>query len=92
MLDLREDFPSLHSSWLSRIFAISPEFMAFSPIRPQVVFHTAAHKTRPIDGKHIEDAVSNNIIGTKNIVQAASAIDTELLVSSQPIKLSARQM
>ena len=81
MLDLREDFPSLPFHLVIADIRDKPRIHGiFADLRPQVVFHTAAHKHVPLMESNIEDAVSNNIIGTKNIVQAASAIDTELLV------------
>jgi FlaA1/EpsC-like NDP-sugar epimerase len=81
MLDLREDFPSLPFQLVIADIRDKPRIHGiFADLRPQVVFHTAAHKHVPLMESNIEDAVSNNIIGTKNIVQAASAIDTELLV------------
>jgi len=81
MLELREDFPSLPFQLVIADIRDKPRIHSvFADFRPQVVFHTAAHKHVPLMESNIEDAISNNIIGTKNIVQAASAIDTELLV------------
>ena len=81
MLELREDFPSLPFQLVIADIRDKPRIHGiFSDFRPQVVFHTAAHKHVPLMESNIEDAISNNIIGTKNIVQAASAVNTELLV------------
>ena len=81
MLELREDFPTLPVQLViadirdkDRIHSV------FNDFRPQVVFHAAAHKHVPLMEKNIEDAITNNIIGTKNVVRAASAIGTERLV------------
>jgi FlaA1/EpsC-like NDP-sugar epimerase len=81
MLELREDFPSLPFQLVIADIRDKPRIHGiFSDFRPQVVFHTAAHKHVPLMESNIEDAISNNIIGTKNIVRAASAVNTELLV------------
>jgi FlaA1/EpsC-like NDP-sugar epimerase len=81
MLELREDFPSLPFQLVIADIRDKPRIHSvFADFRPQVVFHTAAHKHVPLMESNIEDAITNNIIGTRNVVQAASAIDTELLV------------
>ena len=52
----------------------------FETLNPQVVFHAAAHKHVPLMEANIEDAITNNIIGTKNVVEAAIASKVERLV------------
>ncbi len=81
MLELREDFPSLPFQLVIADIRDKPRINSvFADFRPQVVFHTAAHKHVPLMESNVEDAITNNIIGTRNIVQAASASNTELLV------------
>ena len=48
--------------------------------RPQVVFHAAAHKHVPLMEANVEDAVTNNVIGTRNVVEAANRHGVERLV------------
>jgi FlaA1/EpsC-like NDP-sugar epimerase len=52
----------------------------FRAHRPQVVFHAAAHKHVPLMEVNAEDAVTNNVIGTRNVVEAANRHGVERLV------------
>ncbi len=48
--------------------------------RPQLVFHAAAHKHVPLMEANVEEAVTNNIMGTRNVVDLALSFDTERLI------------
>ena len=48
--------------------------------RPQVIFHAAAHKHVPLMEVNVEEAITNNILGTRNIVEAALNSGVERLV------------
>ena len=52
----------------------------FSRYRPAVVFHAAAHKHVPLMEKNAEEAVKNNIIGTKTVAEAAHLVKAEIFV------------
>jgi FlaA1/EpsC-like NDP-sugar epimerase len=52
----------------------------FSLYQPQVVFHTAAHKHVPLMQVNIEEAVSNNVLGTRIVVEASIDNNVERLV------------
>ncbi|RLT43844.1 MAG: polysaccharide biosynthesis protein [Chloroflexi bacterium] len=52
----------------------------FERYRPQVVFHTAAHKHVPLMEMNPVEAVTNNVQGTENVVAAALAVGVERFV------------
>ncbi len=52
----------------------------FKVHRPQVVFHAAAHKHVPLMEANVEEAVTNNVLGTRNVVAAADRHGVERLV------------
>lgn len=52
----------------------------FAEKNPQVVFHAAAHKHVPLMEIQPEEAVKNNIFGTKVVAEAADRVNTELFV------------
>ncbi|WP_209121740.1 nucleoside-diphosphate sugar epimerase/dehydratase [Alkalihalobacillus sp. BA299] len=48
--------------------------------QPDVVYHAAAHKHVPLMERNPEEAVKNNIIGTKNIAEAANVFKVQTFV------------
>ena len=54
---------------------------AFSRWNPKVVFHAAAHKHVPYLETHPEEAVENNTLGTRNVLQAALAVGCHTFVN-----------
>lgn len=52
----------------------------FDKYRPEVVFHAAAHKHVPLMEKNQEEAVKNNILGTRNVAEAADKAQTKVFV------------
>jgi FlaA1/EpsC-like NDP-sugar epimerase len=61
-----------------RIFEVMSEHV------PDVVYHAAAHKHVPLMEYNPKEAVKNNVIGTKNVAEAANmfGVKTFVLVSS----------
>nr|WP_277398221.1 nucleoside-diphosphate sugar epimerase/dehydratase [Neobacillus citreus] len=62
----------------SRIFEVMREH------HPDVVYHAAAHKHVPLMEYNPKESIKNNILGTKNVSEAAGfyGVDTFVLVSS----------
>jgi len=56
----------------------------FKNYRPNIIFHSAAHKHVPLMEDFPEEAVKNNILGTKIIAKSAAQYDAEkfILISS----------
>jgi FlaA1/EpsC-like NDP-sugar epimerase len=52
----------------------------FRRYRPDVVFHTAAHKHVRLMESHPEEAITNNVLGTQALVNAAVAANVERFV------------
>ena len=52
----------------------------FDTYRPAVVFHAAAHKHVPLMELNPEEAVTNNVLGTRNVLAAAETTGVERFV------------
>ena len=52
----------------------------FEKYKPQVVFHAAAHKHVPLMEAQPEEAVHNNIFGTKTVADAANEFGSEIFI------------
>ena len=52
----------------------------FQELRPYAVFHAAAHKHVPLMEENVVEALTNNVQGTKNVVDAAAAAEVQHLV------------
>jgi len=80
-LELQDRFPSLPiKAVIGDIREKDRLERIFSMYRPQVVFHAAAHKHVPLMEANIEEAVTNNVEGTRNLVMTAVEFDVERLV------------
>lgn len=81
LIELRDSFQSVQ---LHPIIADVRDYArlksVFDRFHPDVVFHAAAHKHVPMMEVNVEEAVSNNIIGTQNVVNLALAGEVERLV------------
>jgi FlaA1/EpsC-like NDP-sugar epimerase len=52
----------------------------FRRAEPTVVFHAAAHKHVPLMEENAAEAVTNNVVGTRNVAEAALAVGVERFV------------
>ena len=52
----------------------------FEAIKPELVFHAAAHKHLPLLERHPCEAVKSNVLGTQNLVEAAVRTGTSRFV------------
>ena len=53
----------------------------FDQFRPQIVFHAAALKHLPLLERYPAEAVKSNILGTRNVLEAAAACGVESFVN-----------
>jgi FlaA1/EpsC-like NDP-sugar epimerase len=80
-LELRATYPdSVLYPIIADVRDMSRLTSVFQAHQPQVVFHTAAHKHVPLMEANPVEAVTNNIIGTRNIVQASLDFSVERFV------------
>ncbi len=84
-VELRERYPSV------RVVAVIADIrdqgrirQTFDRLRPTIVFHAAAHKHVPLMEDNPQEAVTNNIVGTHNVLEAAIEFGVErfVLISS----------
>lgn len=80
-LELHRVFPNL--KFVSEICNIREkeklEFL-FEKYKPNIVFHAAAHKHVPLMEHNPEEAIKNNIFGTKNVAECADKYGAQRMV------------
>jgi FlaA1/EpsC-like NDP-sugar epimerase len=78
---VRAMFPSLHVSTVIADVRDYPRIArVFSEFAPDVVFHAAAHKHVPLMEENPEEAITNNVFGTRNVVEATLGLPNSRLV------------
>jgi len=56
-------------------------FKVFEKYKPDVIFHAAAHKHVPLMEKNVDEAVINNIFGTKNLLDASKKFGVKRFIN-----------
>ncbi|MBI3340497.1 MAG: polysaccharide biosynthesis protein [Chloroflexi bacterium] len=81
LLEVQGNYPSLSIHPLIADVRDSARIQSiFDAYRPEVVFHAAAHKHVPLMEINIEEAITNNVLGTRNVTQAAVKSNVQRLV------------
>lgn len=52
----------------------------FTRYSPDIIFHAAAHKHVPMMEDNLEDAISNNVLGTRNLIELSKEFHIERFV------------
>lgn len=86
-MELREDYGDLDTEIVPVIGDIRDRSRMFEVVeryQPAVIYHAAAHKHVPLMEYNPHEAVKNNILGTRNVAEAADAhkVESFVLVSS----------
>ncbi|MHC1740782.1 MAG: polysaccharide biosynthesis protein [Anaerolineaceae bacterium] len=81
LLEIQELFPSLPIFPVIADIRDYPRIEGiFKKYHPEVVFHAAAHKHVPMMEMNIDEAINNNVMGTRNIVKACEKVKVARLV------------
>lgn len=89
MLERDLDFEKSHSkeydniNYISEIVSIREKDAlaeVFDKYKPSVVFHAAAHKHVPLMERRPQEAIKNNVFGTKNIMDVAIEKEVERFI------------
>lgn len=81
LLELQNDYPALKlHPVIADIRNAERLDQVFTAHQPHIVFHAAAHKHVPLMEINVTEAVTNNVLGTRVVVQTALAHHTERFV------------
>lgn len=79
--ELKTNYPQLNMRILIASVRDKPRLQKiFSQLKPQVVFHAAAHKHVPLMEDNPAEAIKNNVFGTLNVAECADKYGTEKFV------------
>lgn len=81
LIELHNDYPQLEVSPVIADIREAKRFeLALKTYKPDIIFHAAAHKHVPLMEVNISEAVTNNVLGTHNVVTAAGNAGVKRLV------------
>ena len=81
LLEIQDGYPTMPIFPIIADVRDLPRMMqTFARFKPDVVFHAAAHKHVPLMEVNVCEAVSNNVLGTLNVVKACEANEVKRLV------------
>jgi FlaA1/EpsC-like NDP-sugar epimerase len=81
LVEIEENFPALAlHPVIADVRDLDRLDIVFDDYRPQVVFHAAAHKHVPLMEANVEEAITNNVQGTRNVVDISLSYGVERLV------------
>lgn len=79
--ELKRKFPEqIYHTVIANITDKDRMARVFARFQPQVVFHAAAHKHVPLMEIQPEEAIRNNVFGTKNVAELADQNHAEIFV------------
>ncbi|MCX6044822.1 MAG: polysaccharide biosynthesis protein [Chloroflexi bacterium] len=80
-LELRSTFPALTITQIVADVRNNKRMQQLvEQYRPEIIFHAAAHKHVPLMQASVEEAITNNVLGTQNMLRAAEAYGVERFV------------
>lgn len=80
-LELKRKYPYLdYKTEIASIRDLDKLDMLFDKYRPEILFHAAAHKHVPLMENNPEEAIKNNIFGTKNVAECCLKYKLESVV------------
>jgi FlaA1/EpsC-like NDP-sugar epimerase len=81
LTELHQDYPELLIQPIIADVRDRPRLVRiFAEYRPEVVFHAAAHKHVTLMEDNVPEAITNNVLGTRNMVECALAASVERMV------------
>ena len=80
-LELKRKYPYLdYKTEIASVRDMDKLDMLFNKYRPEILFHAAAHKHVPLMENNPEEAIKNNIFGTKNVAECCLKYKLESVV------------
>ena len=80
-LELKRKYPYLdYKTEIASVRDLDKLDMLFNEYKPEILFHAAAHKHVPLMENNPEEAIKNNIFGTKNVAECCLKYKLESVV------------